>query len=420
MTFFIVHMHSQYDIMLAMKKTHDKRLKMLAHLDMRHAASRETVSGLLRFAASHHDWDVQFAGAHPANESLEHYADWRPDALVIDSSYNSLAARELSAISGRATVFIETSIPAGWRKPCAMLTTDDQALAKEAAALFMQKGLVHFAFVGSPSKERWSEERRRFFRAEVKNIGHKVHEFSRTCGTSSWREQERELSDWLRALPKPCGVWAAFDQRAKHVLDACRFVGLCVPNQIQVLGVDDETYICEQTVPSLSSIKPDFESGGFASAEFLDSVLNGLQHHSRTVLYFAIKGVVERLSTSDVNGTARRITAAREFIRQHATSGIDVPHIASALGVSVRLLQRDYRAVTGRTVLEDLQATKLEHVKNMLRTTTTPIDAIGPFCDFKSPSHLKTLFKTRFGMTMSDYRKSATSHQSLHNPHPIT
>ena len=188
---------------------------------------------------------------------------------------------------------------------------------------------------------------------------------------------------------------------------------LNVPNQIQVLGVDDETYICEQTVPSLSSLKPDFENGGFAAAEFLDGVLHGLPQPAgkgrRRVLNFAFKGVVERMSTADVNGTARRITAAREFIRQHATSGIDVPHIASALGVSVRLLQRDYRAVTGHTVLEDLQSAKLEHVKAMLRTTTTPIDAIGPFCDFKSPAHLKTLFKARFGMTMSTYRKSAST-----------
>ena len=70
--------------------------------------------------------------------------------------------------------------------------------------------------------------------------------------------------------------------------------------------------------------------------------------------------------------------------------------------------------------MDDLQSAKLEHVKYLLRTTTIPIDTIGPFCDFKSPAHLKTLFKARFGMTMSDYRKSATSHQSLHNPHPIT
>ena len=95
----------------------DRPLRMLAHLDMRHAASREAVGGIMRFAATHHNWEVQFAGAHPSNKSLEHFADWHPDALVIDSSCHSLAPKELAAIAGRATVFAETAVPAGWRRP---------------------------------------------------------------------------------------------------------------------------------------------------------------------------------------------------------------------------------------------------------------------------------------------------------------
>lgn len=390
----------------------DRPLRMLAHLDMRHAAAREAVGGILRFAATHCKWEVQFAGAHLSNESLEHFTDWRPDALVIDDSYHDIPPKELSAISGRAAVFVNTTAPQKWRKPYAILTTDERMLATEAAALFRRKGLSHFAFVGSPGAERWSEARRRFFRAALKDMGFNLNVFAPAPGIRSWRTRGTELAKWLVSLPKPCGVWAAFDQRAKHVLDACHLAGLNVPSQIQVLGVDNETYICEQTVPSLSSLMPDFENGGFLAAEFLDGILHEGTDSSQTgkikTLHFAFKGAVERLSTADVNGTARRVTAAREFIRQHATSGINVPHVAASLGVSVRLLQRDYRTVTGRTVLEDIQDQKLEHVKEMLRKTTMPIDAIGPFCDFKSPAHLKTLFKKRFGMTMSDYRTSSS------------
>ena len=89
----------------------------------------------MRFAATHHNWEIQFAKAHPSNESLEHFADWHPDALVIDSSCHSLAPRELAAIAGRATAFAETAVPAGWRRPCATISTDDKALAAEAATL---------------------------------------------------------------------------------------------------------------------------------------------------------------------------------------------------------------------------------------------------------------------------------------------
>ena len=390
----------------------DRALRMLVHLDMRHAASREMVGGIMRFAATHRRWEVQFAGAHPSNETIEHFADWQPDALVIDSSCQNIPPKELSAISGQAAVFVNTNAPRRWRKPYALLTTDERMLATEAAALFRRKGLSHFAFVGSPGAERWSEARQRFFRAALKDMGFTLEAFNPASGIRSWPEREKELAEWLVSLPKPCGVWAAFDQRAKHVLDACRMAGLSVPIQIQVLGVDNETYTCEQTVPSLSSLMPDFENGGFLAAEFLDCVLLRGNDSSGTgkikTMHFAFKGAVERLSTADVNGTARRVAAAQEFIRQHATSGIGVPHVASALGISVRLLQRDYRTVTGHKVLDDILKQKLELGRVMLRKTTVPIDTIGSFCDFKSPAHLKTLFKKRFGMTMSTYRSSSS------------
>ena len=154
-------------------------------------------------------------------------------------------------------------------------------LATEAAALFRRKGLSHFAFVGSPGAERWSEARRRFFRAALKDMGFNLNVFAPAPGIRSWRTRGNELAKWLVSLPKPCGVWAAFDQRAKHVLDACHLAGLNVPSQIQVLGVDNETYICEQTVPSLSSLMPDFENGGFL-AEMTDE--------ERESLHFVLMG----------------------------------------------------------------------------------------------------------------------------------
>lgn len=394
-----------------MKDKRPAKLRMLVHVDMRYASARELVGGILRFAAMRHEWEIQFAGGHPSNEPLEDFSTWQPDALVIDGGYRCLPARKLSQIAGRAAVFVNAMPPRGWRRPCALLSTDERVLGAEAAKLLRGKGLSHFAFVGAPGGRWWSDARQRSFRSALKDMGMGLEVFEANP-TMSWLEQENTLVSWLKALPKPCGIWAAFDQRAKHVLDACRLAGISVPSQVQVLGVDNETLICEQTVPSLSSLMPDFESGGFAAANFLDEILRGGRERKagdggRATLRFAFKGVVERLSTADVNGTARRISAAREFIRQHSTSGIDVPHVASALGISVRLLQRDFRAVTGKTVLQGIQEEKLLHVKEMLRKTTTPIDNIGRFCGFKSPAHLKTLFKDRFGMTMSAYRMSA-------------
>ena len=388
-----------------MKETPSLKLKMLAYLDMRHAVSRDVIAGIFRFAAISHRWEVQIAGAHPSNAPLEKFAKWKADACIVDGSCESMSRAELLSIAGKASVFVNTAPPKDWRRQYATIRTDDRALAEAAAQHLKKKGLTSFGFVGSPQGEHWSVGRMRFFRAALKDMGFSLNVF-KDIPSSDWVAHQQALIRWLEKLPKPCGVWAAFDHRAKHVIDACRSAGLIVPDQIQVLGTDNEAYICEQTIPSLSSVMPDFESGGFAAAQYIDSCFGRKagDTKARPPLLFNLKGVIERLSTADVNGTARHVELARDFIRRHATSGIDVPAIAAAIGVSTRLLQRNYRTVTGRTVLEDLQNAKLERAKSLLRETSTPIDAIGPMCDFRSIAHLKTLFKKKFGMTMSQYR----------------
>jgi LacI family transcriptional regulator len=350
---------------------------------------------------------VQIAGAHPSNAPLEKFAKWKTDACIVDSSCESMSRAELLSIAGKASVFVNTAPPKDWRRQYATIRTNDRALAETAAQHLKRKGLTSFGFVGSPQGERWSVGRMRFFRAALKEMGFSLNVF-KTTTSSDWKAHQQALIAWLEKLPKPCGIWAAFDHRAKHIIDACQSAGLIVPDQIQILGTDNETYICEQTLPSLSSIMPDFEGGGFAAAQYIDECLskNANRTKAQYSLLFNVKGVVERLSTADINGTARHVELARDFIRKHAVNGIDVPSIAAAIGVSTRLLQRNYRTVTGHTVLEDLQNAKLERVKSLLRETSTPIDAIGPICDFKSIAHLKTLFKKKLGMTMSQYRFS--------------
>lgn len=378
----------------------------MVHLDVRHEASREMIGGILRYSAIHRSWEVQFAAAHPDNNPLSDYESWRPDALIIDAACHCYGHKTFRNLSGRAVVYVNTEPRKHTDLPHACIVTDDEALAKAAAALFLRKGLRNFAYVGAPEPIKYSIARERFFRETLGKNGFAVSTFpTPKAGPRHWLDRQAALAKWLHRLPKPCGVWVAYDQRAKQVLDACRAGGIPVPEQIQVLGVDDEAYICEQTVPSLSSVAPDFENGGFRAMEFIDRALDHPeQANSPNRLLFESRGIVERLSTADVNGTARRVAAAYEFIRRHAQSDIGVGDIAMSLGVSTRLLQKNYRMVKGRTLIEDLQDERLARVRRMLRRTTTPIDAIGQFCGFKSTSHLKTLFRRRFGMTMGEFR----------------
>lgn len=387
------------------------RKKLLVSLDVRHTASRRMIGGIMRFAATHPAWEVQLAEAHPSDRPLADFIGWKPDAFITDDGCHALPHETFTRLFRTAVVYVNTPPRRDARKTAATIRSDERALATAAAELFLRRKLLNFAFVGAPGTEWWSEARERLFRAYLKDRNHSLHVFVPPV-SENWQQRERALASWLRDLPKPCGVWAAYDQRAKFVLDAARLAGLDIPEQLLVLGVDDERTICEYTTPSLSSVVPDFEAGGYQALEFLDAVVCQGQRPAKrlTTLKFGMLGIVERLSTADTNGvTRRRVAEAREFIRKNATAGIGVPAVAAAVRVSRRLLEQSFRETTGRTVLDFIQDARFEKVTQMLKETETPIEALSHFCGFRSPTHLMTLFRRRYGQTMTAYRRAISA-----------
>lgn len=396
---------STFDILRNM----NDHMKLLVCLDIRHTAAQRMIGGVMRFATTHSEWEVQLAQAHPSDRPLADFANWRPDALITDDTCRPIAHETFVKLFKTAVVYVNTPPRRDSRKLAATLRSDERTLATEAADLFLRHRLSNFAFVATGGDETWCEARRRLFRARLREHGHALRVI-RLPSAGGWRETEKTLVAALRDLPKPCGVWAAYDLLAKHVLDAARHAEIAVPEQIQVLGVDNEPIICEYTSPSLSSVQPDFESGGYRAFEFLDGIVGRgiLPKKHLTALKFGTLGIVERLSTADVNGVSRHVAEAREFIRRNATAGIGVPDVAAAVRVSRRLLERNFRDATGRTILDFIQDVRFAQVSKMLKTTRTPIADISRLCGFPSPTHLMTLFKRRFGQTMTAYRASFT------------
>ena len=387
-------------------KSHGKRTKILVDLNTRGAAARDMLAGIMRYAALHRKLDIQFTHglSDDPEKTFDHYRDWRPDALIVDSVCHRYRRESFTRLAGRAVVYVSTAPRNDVKVSHASIVSDDETLGKTAADFFGRKNLASFAFVGAAGVS-WSSRREQAFADTLRSRGIRCETLQ--IGECNWRQTEIQLASWLRSLKPPCGVWAANDMTAKNVIDACRAGGLHIPEQVQILGTDNESYICEHTEPSLSSIELDFEDGGFQSAEFIDIALSDRRtKHTVRQLRFRPKGIVERMSATDVNGTARRVAAAHEFIRRHAGAGISVSDVAVAVGVSTRLLAKNYRMVLGTTVLDDIQTERLAQVRHLLKSTTTPIDRIGEQCGFKSPAHLKTLFKRTYGKTMSECRRS--------------
>lgn len=382
--------------------------KMFVCLDIRHSSARRIMSGVMRFISTHSGWEVNLVQEHPASTSFPptNPPSQKIDALIIGSNYLNISKAVYSALNPSAIVYINSVPQRDKAKHIAVLRSDERALALAAAELFLRKHIPNVAFIGAPTPIWWSKARALLFKAALANKHLQVHIFTASTPNRQHKFRE-ELTKWIKKLPRPCGVWAAYDELAKQILDICHAEQLAVPEDIQVLGVDNESYICEYTSPSLSSIEPDFEAGGYRAAEYLDSVVG--KKHSPTTrvthLSFGVKGVIERLSTADIHGALRYVALAREFIRLNATSGIDITAVVTAAKTSRRLLERSFRQTTGRSILDFIQDERFNKLREMLKKTTTPVEVCCTICGFKSPTHAMTLFKKRYGKTMTQYRQ---------------
>ncbi len=378
--------------------------RVLVRLQKHDNAAMRIADGIMRYAKTRAEWEVQFIGFHPGVERISRVGSWSPDGIITEPPYAPGDALFRSK-SLKAAMFVNRPTPARMRVPFGVSVADNAAIGRLAADFFVRKGLFCFASVPSLGNDVWSRERTVAFRGALAERGFEAHEYKPDPKVASWGKEHERLERFLSDLPKPCGVFAVFDQRAKHVLDICRSAGLSVPEQIHVLGVDDEEWVCENTIPALSSIDPDFHAGGFAAAERLDALLRG-ESFDDPVVRFAPKCIVERRSTGDFTHGARNVAAAVEFIRRNALEDISTEDIVKASGTSLRLLQKHFAAISGRGIAATLRHERLERACRMLEKTETPIAVISERCRLGGEFNAKTLFRKTYGMSMREWRES--------------
>lgn len=367
-------------------------------------AQRDRVAGILRYFVSRPHLEPVMTGDHIANSRLSDLTGLKFDGLITTPEHlaqsdliRRISARALVIANGRNLV-----PPPGCRRFGAVVC-DNVGVGRCGAEFFLKKNFTSFAFVGMSAPQAWAEERLNGFRDTLVRHGYGCTVYTPPA-SAGWKAEKHTLKRFLLKLPKPCGLLTAFDSRAKHVIDICSRIGIAVPQQISVLGVDNDEIFCEWTRPTISSIQPDFELSGYKLAELLDSLMHG-PPKPPIILRYGVTGIIERLSTLDVTGAARIVTLAREYIRKNAKASIKLEDIAATVRCSPRILQRRFQEVLGRSPIDELRQQRLKHVTEMLVKTTTPIDLIGGFCGFTSNSNLKEAFRAMYGMSLSDYRK---------------
>jgi len=282
---------------------------------------------------------------------------------------------------------------------CPRVGVDDVAVGELAARHLIERGYRTLGFVGNHT-QAFSQQRGQGFRNALTASGRTCFWFEMPEG--NWRQA---LEQWLLMLPKPAGILACNDLRALSLTDICYEIGIRIPEELAVLGVDDDDLMCELAHPSLSSIKIPSERIGYEAAALLEQIMAGHTPPQRPVLLPPI-GVVTRQSTSLLAMPDADVASAVRFIREHIAEPIGIEDILRSVPISRRSLERKFQTLLGRTPLDEIRRTRIEHAKELLATTPMAVADIAKHAGFQGPERFAAVFKQFTGNTPTEFRRA--------------
>ena len=370
---------------------------------------RQVLRGIVDYANQHGPWSFylspgDFKQARPAMEQ------WKGTGIIARVSTPQLA-RTIQA-TGLPTVALDLSAAARFMEEQTLprfseLVTNSRQAARMAAEHLLAEGLRDFAFVGVPGFV-WSERRERGFCEAIAEAGRSATVFqpAATSPSRNWAKDQEMLVQWLQSLPKPIGLMACNDDRGREVLEACRAARLKVPDEVAVIGVDNDSLLCDLSCPPLSSVALNAERAGYESAELLHRMMEGQILEPQQVVAEPLY-VVRRRSTDVVAVEDGEVAAAMRFIRDRADRPIRIDDVADAIGLSRRTLEIRFRKSMGHSLNDEVQRIHLEKAKHLLVETDWSIAKIAESTGYNSASYLNVVFQRHTDMSPTEFRRSA-------------
>ena len=357
--------------------------------------------GIRAYAVQKNDW--VFRNGPAELQIIPYLRDWRPHGIIANLFLPEVARQ---VVKLHKPVVDTACTLEGLKMPT--VDVDHVAVGRLAADYFLQPGFTHFGFFGSETA-RYSGMRKKAFAngwrrsaADVSSCyGEYVHNLP---ATTSWKLIEQKVRHWLRQLPKPAAIFVCNDIPARNLADMCNQLHLHVPGQIAILGVDDDELECLLASPPLSSIAIPAARIGYEAAQLLDAMMSG-QGVSREPLLLPPVRVVVRESTDTLAVDDPAVAAALSFIRQRARENITVATMVAQIGVVRWELERNFRAVLGCSIRDELRRVRVELAKGLLTDTQLPMRAIARQSGFYNSQRLAIVFRQAAGMSPSAYRR---------------
>lgn len=367
--------------------------------------NHDVLIGIRDYAIPQRSWICHFA--HPEIEHTESLAKWSPDGLLSFLFHRELSDRLLS-------IGVPLVDVANWLKsPIPRVCVDDVAVGAMAGSHFLDLGLERFAFVGRTAFS-FSEERLKGYSSALGGSGYVPSIFEIAPSPAKWEQPwstghvDADLGEWLEALPKPVAIFCDNDERALLVSEACFVLGIDVPNQVAILGVDNDPYLGSLGYPALSSIALPAKKVGFEAAALLNRLMLGGRAPAEPLRVPPI-GVISRRSTDLLAIDDPYLATAVRFIRENAASPINVGDVVQQVPISRRTLEKLFRERIGRSPLEEIRRMRILRAQQLLASTDLTVDTIAEQSGFGSGSWLSANFRDTCGITPGAYRRQFQS-----------
>ena len=367
---------------------------------------REIIAGIGEYLSSTRaSWDLYLEEDFRCRlQGIEH---WQGHGIIAEyddpATGEALSKVKLPVVAIGGSYADESDYP----QDLPYVATDNFKMVKLAYDHLIEAGLQNFAFFSLPKAgvNRWAQERENVFQALMQRDGLQGHIYRGVeTNAQSWDSAVEQQVAWVRSLPKPIGIIAVTDARARQLLQACLFAGIAVPEQVALIGIDNDPLARVLTRVPLSSVIQGTTEMGRTAAHLLHQMLHGARFPNTRILVPPAGINVLASSLHEVRNHPH-VMQAMHFIRQYACQGIKTDQVATYVGVSRSSLEWYFRRELGRSVHDEILRFKLDAAKHLLQLAGSNSADIAVSCGFTSVQYMHAVFKRELGCTPREYQE---------------
>ena len=379
----------------------NSRIRIALLIDKAGSYDRGLIKGIIRYASLSSLWDF-FLEAPPftlieeKKDRLNKLKLWRPDCIIMNESFftpdlTSLGIPVLVTPSKRLLPDVIN------------IVADDEKIGEMGARYFIDKGYKNLAFYGT-DQIFWSGIRKGSFRKTVESFNLNYFQFESLLN-DKWQSNVTHLADWMISLPKPAAIMACNDDFGIHLIEAANMAGIKVPEEVSILGVDNDEFICDLYDPPMSSIDQEPENVGFKVAQVVKAIIKEGKKVDDRIIGNNFR-IVTRRSTDIFAIEDDQLVKALKYIKENATKKpVSVEEVVAATTLSRRLLEIRFRKLLNRSVLQEIKRLRIDSIIHKLITTREPLSKIAYDLGFNSLASFSNYFKNEKKISPGEFRK---------------